>query len=130
MFLGIQKPVCAVSGAKFLTESGWVDLRNPLDTDVPFRLFRDEGRTFLQVSIGRQFESMSRNEDVIVASFRFQWVGETELRKRMGGRLVLVHLLCREIGNEDQTTAADIEVFTPCVAFRVVGTPSKYLYSK
>lgn len=49
--LGIQTPVCAVSGAKFLTESGWVDLRNSIDSDVPFRLFRDEGRTFLQVSI-------------------------------------------------------------------------------
>lgn len=50
-FLGIQTPVCAVSGAKFLTEDGWTDLRNPTDTDVPFRLFRDEGRTFLQVNI-------------------------------------------------------------------------------
>lgn len=49
--LGIQTPVCAVSGAKFLTEDGWTDLRNPTDTDVPFRLFRDEGRTFLQVKM-------------------------------------------------------------------------------
>lgn len=49
LHIGVHTPVCAVSGAKFLTESGWVDLRNPVDTDVPFRLFRDEGRTFLQV---------------------------------------------------------------------------------
>lgn len=48
-FAGVQKPLCAVSGAQFLTRSGWVDLRNPIDADVPFRLFRDEGRTFLQV---------------------------------------------------------------------------------
>lgn len=48
--LGIHKPVCAVSEAKFLTEAGWTDLRKPIDNDVPFRLFRDEGRTFLQVS--------------------------------------------------------------------------------
>lgn len=46
---GIRTPVCAVSGAKFMTEGGWVELRNPVDADVPFRLFRDEGRTFLQV---------------------------------------------------------------------------------
>lgn len=46
--------MCAVSGAKFLTENGWVDLRNSVDSDVPFRLFRDEGRTFLQVSLTKQ----------------------------------------------------------------------------
>lgn len=32
-----------------MTKSGWSELRNPLDSDVPFRLFRDEGRTFIQV---------------------------------------------------------------------------------
>ena len=42
-------PICAVSGAQFLTKTGWSELRNQLDSDVPFRLFRDEGRTFLQV---------------------------------------------------------------------------------
>lgn len=104
IFLGIQKPICAVSSAKFLTESGWIELRNPVDTDVPFRLFRDEGRTFLQ------------------------WVGETELRNRMGGRLVLVNLLCREVNSDDYVEGPT--VFSPCVSFRVVGTPSKYLYSK
>lgn len=53
---GIHKPLCAVSSAKFLTDGSWVDLRNPIDTDVPFRLFRDEGRTFLQVSVGSNRE--------------------------------------------------------------------------
>ncbi|XP_017784261.1 PREDICTED: uncharacterized protein LOC108567951 [Nicrophorus vespilloides] len=119
-FAGIRTPVCGISGAKFLTDGGWIDLRNPLDTDVPFRLFRDEGRTFLQ------------------------WVGEPELRARMGGRLVLVHLMCKEISTDidrDQpaptaaatATAAAPQVplvFTPCVAFRIVGTPTKYLNSK
>lgn len=46
---GAKSPICAVSGAQYLTISGWSELRNPIDTDVPFRLFRDEGRTFLQV---------------------------------------------------------------------------------
>lgn len=41
--------MCAVTGAQYLTTNGWSDLRNPIDNDYPFRMFRDEGRTFLQV---------------------------------------------------------------------------------
>ncbi|CAH0551402.1 unnamed protein product [Brassicogethes aeneus] len=106
---GIKTPVCAVSGAKFLTESGWVDLRNPVDTDVPFRLFRDQGRTFLK------------------------WYGEPELRTKMSGRLLLVYLMCRDLASPEldsspEETAAPVHaLFSPCVAFRVVGTPTKYL---
>lgn len=48
-FAGIKAPICAVSGAQYLATSGWTELRNAIDLDVPFRLFRDEGRTFLQV---------------------------------------------------------------------------------
>lgn len=48
--IGIKAPICAVSGSQYLTPSGWVELRNSIDLDVPFRLFRDEGRTFLQVN--------------------------------------------------------------------------------
>lgn len=45
-------PICVVSGSQFLTSHGWADLRNRngSDSEPPFRLFRDEGRTFLQVS--------------------------------------------------------------------------------
>lgn len=50
LFIGIKSPICAVSGAQYLASSGWIELRNSGDLDVPFRLFRDEGRTFLQVS--------------------------------------------------------------------------------
>lgn len=46
---GIKAPICAVSGSQYLTTTGWTELRNTIDLDVPFRLFRDEGRTFLQV---------------------------------------------------------------------------------
>lgn len=42
--------MCAVTGAQYLTSNGWSDLRNPITNDYPFRMFRDEGRTFLQVS--------------------------------------------------------------------------------
>ncbi|KAK9746109.1 hypothetical protein QE152_g6357 [Popillia japonica] len=101
-FAGVATPICAVSGAKFLTESGWVDLRNPLETDVPFRLYRDEGRTFLQ------------------------WEGESILRNRMSGRMVLVHLKCKDL-DTDTDSGQELEAeFSPCVAFRVVGTPLKY----
>jgi hypothetical protein len=49
IFAGVVTPICVVSGAQFLTRAGWVDLHNNSYTEPPFRLFRDEGRTFLQV---------------------------------------------------------------------------------
>lgn len=52
---GIKAPICAVSGAQYLAASGWTELRNAIDLDVPFRLFRDEGRTFLQVKNKAKF---------------------------------------------------------------------------
>ncbi|XP_053686895.1 uncharacterized protein LOC128736437 [Sabethes cyaneus] len=112
-FPGIKMPMCAVSGSQYLTSMGWAELRNPIDTDVPFRLFRDEGRIYLQ------------------------WLGETDLRQRMQGRLILVHLMCRDMTpqlmlKDGQTRSFDDvhpnqNIFTPCVAFRVVGTPIKYV---
>ncbi|GAB0097709.1 uncharacterized protein DMENIID0001_133750 [Sergentomyia squamirostris] len=133
-FPGIFNPICAVTGSQFLTKTGWTELRNPIDTDVPFRLFLDEGRTFLQ------------------------WVGEADLRYRMQGRLILVHLLCRDMtppdngasfpqapangsnsssisGSSSSGGVASVDddllpnqnIFTPCVAFRVVGTPIKHV---
>lgn len=51
LFPGSVTPMCVVSKALFLTGGGWADLRNRSDTEPPFRLFRDEGRTFLRVSI-------------------------------------------------------------------------------
>lgn len=125
--------MCAVTGAQYLSSNGWSDLRNPIDTDYPFRMFRDEGRSFLQ------------------------WLGEAELRQKMQGRLIVVHLVCR-----DMTVALNIShkgewpqeltlknphlsslllsfadqlmapknVHSPCVAFRVNGSPVKYSHSK
>lgn len=48
---GIKESVCEVIGSQYLTKNGWNELRNPSDTSVPFRLFRDEDSTFLQVSV-------------------------------------------------------------------------------
>lgn len=51
--IGFKTSICAVSGAQYLTAIGWVELKNQIDGDVPFRLFRDESRTFLQVSVSK-----------------------------------------------------------------------------
>ncbi|XP_055608316.1 uncharacterized protein LOC129755719 [Uranotaenia lowii] len=112
-FPGVKMPMCAVSGSQYLTHTGWAELRNPIDTDVPFRLFRDEGRIYLQ------------------------WLGEPDLRQRMQGRLILVHLMCRDMSprlilKDGRTRTLDDvlpnqNIFTPCIAFRVVGTPIKYV---
>ncbi|KAG4075263.1 hypothetical protein HA402_003054 [Bradysia odoriphaga] len=108
-FQGVKAPICAVSSSQYLTTTGWSELRNPIDTDVPFRLFRDEGRTFLQ------------------------WLGDSDLRHRMQGRLILVHLMCRDMAPfqaENPTLngmIANQNIFSPCVAFRVVGTPVKHI---
>ncbi|XP_037812218.1 uncharacterized protein LOC119603982 isoform X1 [Lucilia sericata] len=107
-FADIRTPVCAVTGAQYLTPNGWSELRNPIDTDYPFRMFRDEGRTFLQ------------------------WLGEADLRHKMQGRLIVVHLVCRDMTLSLNATASNDHlmppknVFSPCVAFRVNGSPVKY----
>ncbi|XP_028030780.1 uncharacterized protein LOC114243469 [Bombyx mandarina] len=100
-FQNVKTPICAVSGAQFLTRKGFVDIRNTLDADVPFNLFRDEGRTFLQ------------------------WNGENDVRARMTGRVMLVRLLCRDVAATPNSPLDLRGVFTPCVAFRVQGTPPK-----
>lgn len=49
LFSDSESAVCAVSGAQFLTRTGWSSLKNDADNDVPFSLYRDEGKMFLQV---------------------------------------------------------------------------------
>ncbi|CAG9795739.1 unnamed protein product [Diatraea saccharalis] len=62
--------ICAVTSAQYLSPSGWVTLRDLVDNDVPFSLYRDEGSTFLQ------------------------WRGSSNLHSRLEGRLVAAHVLC------------------------------------
>ncbi|XP_023178440.2 uncharacterized protein LOC111604561 isoform X2 [Drosophila hydei] len=109
-FPNIHTPVCAVTGAQYLSSNGWSDLRNPIDTDYPFRMFRDEGRSFLQ------------------------WLGETELRQKMQGRLIVVHLVCRDMtvalnASQKDHLMPPKNVHSPCVAFRVNGSPVKYTHN-
>ena len=51
-----------------------------------------------------------------------QWLGEPRLRSLMEGRIVLVKLLCKDTAN------ARIGVFSPCIAFRVAGSPGNSFY--
>ncbi|KAJ8931278.1 hypothetical protein NQ314_015845 [Rhamnusium bicolor] len=56
------------------------------------------------------------------------WVGDPDLRTRISGRLVMVYLMCRELStNESIQSSSARTLFSPCVAFRIVGTPTKYL---
>lgn len=55
LITGVTTPVCGITGARQLGKSGWSELRNLSDAEPPFRLFRDEGRTFLQVSFISNF---------------------------------------------------------------------------
>ncbi|CAK1584549.1 unnamed protein product [Parnassius mnemosyne] len=70
IFSDVEDAVCAVTSAQYLSPSGWVTVRDLLDNDVPFGLYRDEGSTYLQ------------------------WRGSTILHERLEGRLVAVHVLC------------------------------------
>ncbi|CAG5049318.1 unnamed protein product [Parnassius apollo] len=70
IFSDVEDAVCAVTSAQYLSPSGWVTVRDLLDNDVPFGLYRDEGSTYLQ------------------------WRGSTTLHDRLEGRLVAVHVLC------------------------------------
>ncbi|KAI4501419.1 hypothetical protein M0802_003296 [Mischocyttarus mexicanus] len=96
-FKGVTTPVCGITGARQLGKSGWSELRNLSNTEPPFRLFRDEGRTFLQ------------------------WIGESGLRDAAEGRVIIANLICRDASPQENNTG----VFAPCVAFRVAGSPSR-----
>lgn len=50
-----------------------------------------------------------------------QWIGEGGLRESAEGKVVIVRLVCRDASPKSSNRS----VFTPCVAFRVAGSPSK-----
>ena len=57
--------------------------------------------------------------NLLCSHFAFcnQWLGESWLRSLMEGRIVLVKLLCKDTAN------THVGVFSPCIAFRVAGSP-------
>ncbi|XP_012552045.1 uncharacterized protein LOC101743429 [Bombyx mori] len=85
IFTDVEDAICAVTSAQYLTASGWVNLRDVIDNDVPFGLYRDEGSTFLQ------------------------WRGSAALHARLEGRLVAVHVLCS--GSSSTRLAASCAAF-------------------
>ncbi|XP_066940761.1 uncharacterized protein sha isoform X2 [Macrobrachium rosenbergii] len=89
----LMSPVCVVTKGSILTPDGWKNMANTTTFEPPFRLFRDGGRTYVQ------------------------WVGEEAARVAAEGRLVMVTLICRDAAKPDTP------VFTPCLAFRVAGSP-------
>ena len=47
-YTGIHMPLCFVSKSQYLSNNnGWLELKNS-DSGVPFRLYKDESKIFLQ----------------------------------------------------------------------------------
>lgn len=46
----VETPVCGIAGSQQLGKSGWSEFKNLSSVEPPFKIFRDEGRTFLQVN--------------------------------------------------------------------------------
>ncbi|XP_044580085.1 uncharacterized protein LOC123262109 [Cotesia glomerata] len=96
-FQGVTAPVCGIAGAQQLGRSGWSEFRNLSSTESPFRLFKDQNKTFIQ------------------------WIGDVGLRESAEGKLIAVKLVCRDASPNSTNPG----VFIPCVAFRVAGSPSR-----
>jgi hypothetical protein len=45
----MQYPICAISKAKYLTRSGWVNFKNQSDFEIPFQIHRENGHIMLLV---------------------------------------------------------------------------------
>ncbi|XP_050541712.1 uncharacterized protein LOC126905746 [Daktulosphaira vitifoliae] len=95
---GMQYPMCAISRAKFLTRSGWVNFKNQSDFETPFQIHRENGHIMLL------------------------WMGNLQLRSSVEGRLVLVEMICKESIQDYEDNAP--QTVTPCISFRIAGTPS------
>ncbi|XP_065204930.1 uncharacterized protein sha [Planococcus citri] len=97
-FSGLKSvPICIISRVRYLSRSGWNDIKNNSipgseSTAIPFKLFHDERQTFIQ------------------------WLGDSDLRSSLSGRLILMDLICKEKDSQ--------LIFTPCVSFRIAGMPS------
>ena len=141
----VVAPVCIVSKAHFLSRSGWTPTDNSssagLDVELPFALARESSRTHLQVRcVNYSINSTAKRQtpataatkkrritktknfsvlNLLCSHFAFcnQWLGESWLRSLMEGRIVLVKLLCKDTAN------THVGVFSPCIAFRVAGSP-------
>ncbi|XP_050442739.1 uncharacterized protein LOC126846916 [Adelges cooleyi] len=97
---GMQYPVCAISRAKFLSRSGWVNFKNQTDFETPFQIHRENGHIMLV------------------------WSGDLHLRTNVEGRLVLIEMICKETVQQQDYDDSFQQTVTPCISFRIAGTPS------
>ncbi|CAL4193306.1 unnamed protein product, partial [Meganyctiphanes norvegica] len=91
--LPLESPVCVVTKGQVLDDGGWEDMGSTATLEPPFRLYRDDGKTYIQ------------------------WVGESSARQEAEGRILLIRLICRD------SARPDMPLFSPCLAFRVAGMP-------
>ena len=75
---------------------------------------------------------------------QYQWLGDDKLRRILEGKLVLIHLVCKKASNGSNastssfggnpsakdTSAPKRQIFRPCVALRIAGSPGKLIYTK
>eukprot|EP00090_Calanus_glacialis_P029778 TRINITY_DN4782_c0_g1_i1.p1 TRINITY_DN4782_c0_g1~~TRINITY_DN4782_c0_g1_i1.p1 ORF type:complete len:959 (-),score=180.57 TRINITY_DN4782_c0_g1_i1:103-2979(-) len=93
---GLVSPICVVSTVEIMTNKGWKDINNiTQDFQQPFQLYRENEKTYLQ------------------------WMGKEVLHQSLEGRLVLVHLLCKDSAKGRR------KLFSPCISFRIAGSPGK-----
>ena len=75
---------------------GWEDMSNfTQDFQQPFQLYRENQATYLQ------------------------WMGDESLHQSLEGRLLLVHLLCKDSAKGRR------KLFSPCISFRIAGSPGR-----
>ncbi|KAG5675704.1 hypothetical protein PVAND_005586 [Polypedilum vanderplanki] len=104
LFLNDNK--CVIVSANYMTQHGWSDVKNSFNSnDIPFRLFLDKNRTFLQ------------------------WSGDSTYRSLLQGRLVILRLACWNgsagFQNDGEETVK-IKNLSPCISFRVSGNLLKF----
>jgi len=93
---GPVSPICVVSTAEIMTKNGWKDINNiTQEFQQPFQLYRESEKTYLQ------------------------WMGKEILHQSLEGRLVLIHLLCKD------SVKGKRKLFSPCISFRIAGSPGK-----
>ena len=71
-----------------------------------------------------------------------QWLGDDKLRRILEGKLVLIHLVCKKESNRSNvstssfpgstlskdTSAPKRQIFRPCLALRIAGSPGNELW--
>ena len=74
--------------------------------------------------------------------FMLQWLGDDKLRRILEGKLVLIHLVCKKESNRSNvstssfpgstlskdTSAPKRQIFRPCLALRIAGSPGNELW--